>query len=156
MPTRRGDDVAAGLRAAVNRLAYHLRTPATERGLTPSRLSALLFLHRYGAQRPGELAAAVGIRPASMTRLGETLEDEGWVTRTADPDDRRACRLELTAYGVEVLQAWRREGTTWLSDEIATLDAGERAVLEDALPVLEKLADRRLERSASAARGEGR
>ncbi len=153
MPTRHGDETAAGLRAAVNRLAYHLRTPATDRGLTPSRLSVLLLLNRYGEQRPGEIATAVGIRPASMTRLTEALEDEGWVARTPDPDDRRACRLTLTDHGVQVLQDWRREGITWLSDEISTLDEAEYAALAGALPVLEKLADRRLERAAALVRG---
>lgn len=147
MPTTTADELPGHLRAAINRLAFHLRAPATDRGLTPSRLSVLLYLSKFGPQRPGELAATIGIRPASMTRLAEALEDGDWATRTADPDDRRACLLSLTEHGEQALHEWRSEGTTWLSEEIATLEETDREALRRALPVLERLADRHLERS---------
>lgn len=147
MSGREKAELAGGLRTVIHRLAFHLRAPATERGLTPSRLAVLVLLSKRGPTRPGDLAATIGIRPASMSRLVESLEEEQWVTRSPDADDRRAHLLELTARGRKTLHALRTEGTTWLSEEIATLSSEERRALETALPVLEKLADRRLDRS---------
>ncbi len=149
MPTPDSHDLPGQLRIAINRLAYHLRTPATDRGLTPSRLSVLLYLDRFGPQRPGELAATIGIRAASMSRLAEALQDGDWVTRTADPDDGRACRLALTEHGRQALDDARSESTTWLWEAITTLDEEDRDALRRAVPVLEHLADHHLERAAS-------
>lgn len=147
MPGHEKAELAGGLRTVIHRLAFHLRAPAAERGLTPSRLAVLVLLSKRGPTRPGDLAATVGIRPASMSRLVESLEEEQWVARSPDADDRRAHLLELTPRGRRTLHALRTEGTTWLSEEIATLSGQELHALEAALPVLEKLADRRLDRS---------
>jgi len=38
------DGLAGSLRTEINRLAYHLRRPATKSGLTPTRLAALAAL----------------------------------------------------------------------------------------------------------------
>lgn len=149
MPTPDSPDLPGRLRVAINRLAYQLRTPATDRGLTPSRLSVLLYLDRFGPQRPGELAATIGIRAASMSRLAESLQEGDWVARTADPDDRRACRLALTEHGRRALDAARNESTTWLCEAITTLGEDDRDALQRAVPLLERLADHHLERAAS-------
>jgi DNA-binding MarR family transcriptional regulator len=137
--------LAAELRAAVNRLAFYLRRDAGKRDLTPSRLAALAALDRGGPQRPGDVAARLGISAASMSRLTEVLEAGGWVRRTPDAADRRAFVLDLTEEGSAALNDIRREGTGSLADDVAQLSPGDRATLSAALPVLAALADRHLE-----------
>ena len=137
--------LAAELRAAVNRLAFYLRRDAGKRDLTPSRLAALAALDRGGPQRPGDVAARLGISAASMSRLTEVLEAGGWVRRTPDAADRRAFVLDLTEEGSAALNDVRREGTGRLADDVAQLSPGDRATLSAALPVLAALADRHLE-----------
>lgn len=137
--------LAAELRAAVNRLAFYLRRDAGKRDLTPSRLAALAALDRGGPQRPGDVAARLGISAASMSRLTEVLEAGGWVRRTPDAADRRAFVLDLTEEGTAALNDIRREGTGRLADDVAQLSPGDRATLSAALPVLAALADRHLE-----------
>ena len=47
------DELAGSLRTEVNRLAYHLRVPATKSGITPTRLAALAGRrHTAAATRP--------------------------------------------------------------------------------------------------------
>lgn len=135
-------ELASGLRTTVNRLAHQLRTPAARHGITPTRLSAMATLDKLGPLRPGVLADALSIRAASMTRLAEALEEGGWVRRTADPADQRACLLSLTDEGVSAMQRLRREGVEELAADILSLSAEDRAVLVKALPVLAQLADR--------------
>ncbi|WP_138442904.1 MarR family winged helix-turn-helix transcriptional regulator [Sinomonas susongensis] len=137
--------LAAGLRTAVNRLAFYLRRDAGKRDLTPSRLAALAALERGGPQRPGDLAARLGISAASMSRLTEVLETGGWVRRTPDAADRRAFLLALTDAGTVTINDVRREGTSQLAADVALLSPQERAALAAALPVLTRLADRHLD-----------
>ncbi|WP_334170800.1 MarR family winged helix-turn-helix transcriptional regulator [Sinomonas sp.] len=137
--------LAAELRKAVNRLAFYLRREAGKRDLTPSRLAALAALDRGGPQRPGDLAANLGISPASMSRLTEVLEAGGWVRRTPDAADRRAFVLALTDEGTATINDVRREGTSQLAGDVALLSHEERAALAAALPVLTSLADRHLD-----------
>jgi DNA-binding MarR family transcriptional regulator len=51
---------------------------------------------------PGELARVLRVTPATVTRGVRRLELAGYVSRTADPDDSRKVRLELTDRGRKV------------------------------------------------------
>lgn len=144
-PNRQTAELAGGLRTVINRLAFHLRGPATRQGLTPTRLSAVAALQKAGPQRPGDLATRLSISAASMSRLAESLESGGWVRRTPDPADHRACRLTITEHGVVALDSLRGEVTAQLADAIAGLPADQRTALADALPALVVLADRYLD-----------
>ncbi|HEY6932137.1 MAG TPA: MarR family transcriptional regulator [Marmoricola sp.] len=137
-------ELAGGLRTVINRLAFHLRAPAMQSGITPTRLSALVALELSGPMRPGALAARLGITAASMSRLCDALEESGLVRRTPDPDDHRATRLRLTEEGAQALARIRRAGTAELVADISGLPPDQRAALEAALPVLVSLADKHL------------
>jgi DNA-binding MarR family transcriptional regulator len=138
--------LAGDLRTEVGRLAYHLRTPATRSGITPTRLAALAALTRYpDGLRQGDLAELMNMSAPSMTRLVEILEDAGWVERRRDPADQRCLLLVLSPVGRKTLDTLRDESATVLSEELADLTADERAALAAAVPVLRKLADRHLD-----------
>jgi DNA-binding MarR family transcriptional regulator len=138
--------LAGEMRTEVSRLAYHLRTPATRSGITPTRLTALSALTRYpDGLRQGDLAELMNISPPSMTRLVEILEEAGWVERRRDPDDQRCLLIVLSPVGRKTLDTLRDESASQLSEELADLTADERAALAAAVPVLRKLADRHLD-----------
>jgi DNA-binding MarR family transcriptional regulator len=146
MTSRELTRLAGEVRTEVNRLAYHLRTPATRSGITPTRLAALAALTRFpDGVRQGDLAEIMNMSAPSMTRLVEILEEAGWVDRRRDPDDQRCLRLVLSAVGHKTLDTLRDESASVLSAELADLSADERAALAAAVPVLRKLADRHLE-----------
>jgi DNA-binding MarR family transcriptional regulator len=145
-PSREVTRLAGEVRTEVNRLAYHLRTPATRSGITPTRLTALSALTRYpDGVRQGDLAELMNISAPSMTRLVEILEEAGWVERRRDPADQRCLLLVLSPVGRKTLETLREESASELSGELADLDDEERAALAAAVPVLRKLADRHLD-----------
>jgi DNA-binding MarR family transcriptional regulator len=134
--------LAAEVRTEVARLAYHLRTPATRSGITPTRLAALAALARHpGGLRQGDLAELMNISAPSTTRLVEIMSEAGWVERSRDPDDGRALLLVLSPVGEKTLETLRQETTSALRGELADLTDAELSALEAALPVLRKLAD---------------
>ena len=145
-PSREIARLAGDVRTEIGRLAYHLRTPATRFGITPTRLAALSALTRYpDGVRQGDLAELMNISAPSMTRLVEILEEAGWVERRRDAHDHRCLLLVLSPAGRTTIDTLRDEATIQLGTELADLTADERAALAAAVPVLRKLADRHLE-----------
>ena len=86
------------LRVAIARLSRRLRRHELA-GLTPTQLAALSTVERSGPLRLGDLAAAEGIAPSTLTRLVAVLEELGYVHRYADPKDARATTLTITPKG---------------------------------------------------------
>jgi DNA-binding MarR family transcriptional regulator len=130
----------ARLRAALARLSRRLRRHDLA-GLTPTQLSALSTVDRSGPMRLGDLAAAEGIAPSTLTRLVTALEESGYVRRCADPNDARAITLAITPHGVDALERIRTENTLMLTASLRLLTPGQRSALAAALPVLEQLAE---------------
>jgi DNA-binding MarR family transcriptional regulator len=128
------------LRVALARLARRLRRHELA-GLTPTQLAALATVGGSGPMRLGDLAAAEGIAPSTLTRLVTALEDRGYVRRDADPSDARASTLGITPRGQDVLERIRSESTLVLAASLRLLTPVQRLALADALPVLEQLAE---------------
>jgi DNA-binding MarR family transcriptional regulator len=128
------------LRVALARLSRRLRRHQLA-GLTPTQLAALATVGNSGPMRLGDLAAAEGIAPSTLTRLVTALEDSGYVRRDADPNDARASTLGITPRGHEVLERIRAESTLVLAASLRLLTPAQRAALADAVPVLEQLAE---------------
>ena len=131
---------ATRLRVAIARLSRRLRRHELA-GLTPTQLSALATVEASGPMRLGDVAAAEGIAPSTLTRIVTALEDRAYVERCAVPGDARASTLTITARGHEVLERIRHESTAMLAQSLATLRPEQIASLADALPALEQLAE---------------
>jgi DNA-binding MarR family transcriptional regulator len=131
-------EMATRTRLAVLRLARRLRQQV-HAGVTPSQQSALSAIEHRGPLTLGELAAIENVRPPSISRIVGALEDQGYVDRTTDPTDRRVSTIATTTKGRRELRRIRAERNAWLASRLALLDLDEKARLEDALPVLEKM-----------------
>lgn len=138
-PPEPGVDVAR-LRVAIARVSRRLRRHELA-GLTPTQLSALATVERYGPMRLGDLAAAEGIAPSTLTRLVTALEERGYVERCPVPSDARASTLAIAPAGHAALERIRQESTFVLADSLQELSDEERTALAAALPALEHLAD---------------
>lgn len=132
-------ELAGRLRLAVTRLARQLRQQAGT-GLTPSMTAALHSVERHGSPTVGELATAERVAPPTMSVVVAKLEEQGLVTRTTDPADRRVSRVALTADGRRTLAATRTRKNAVLARRIRTLDPADLEALERATAVLERLA----------------
>jgi DNA-binding MarR family transcriptional regulator len=131
-------ELAARLRLVVARLARRLRRE-TEGAASPSQLSALSSIARLGPLTLGELSAAEGVQPPTMTRVVSCLEDQGLVTRAVDPADRRVARVTTTAAGEGFLERSRHRKDAFLAARLQALGDDDRAAVARAAEVLERL-----------------
>jgi DNA-binding MarR family transcriptional regulator len=138
MRTSSQADVAVRLRLAITRTARRLRQEAGEE-LTPSQAAALATIDRHGPLTPSELATRERIQRPTATRLIARLEAAGLVDRTRDPDDGRSCVVGLSPSGREHLARVRTRKDAYLSRRLRELDAEDRATLDRAAAVLERL-----------------
>ena len=134
-------ELASQLRPSLLRLLRLIRQQRVDETLTLSQVSALGSLDKHGPLTPGELAAIERVQPPSLTKVVAGLEDRGLVTRAAHPTDRRQAILTLTEAAEQLLESERRSRDAWLAQRLATLEPAERRLLEQAIPVLDRLAD---------------
>ena len=88
----------AGIRALVRRFSISERADVQCCGMTVAQAATVQALEA-GPLRQGELGKRLGITPSTLTRNLKRLEDGGHVRRTADPEDGRASRVELSREG---------------------------------------------------------
>jgi DNA-binding MarR family transcriptional regulator len=130
--------VAVALRLAVARTARRLRQEAgTE--LSPSLASALVTLERHGPLTPSELAARERVQRPTMTRVAARLAQAGLVARAADPVDGRSALLSISDDGRRLLARSRTRKDAFLARRLRELDAADRATLDRAATILERL-----------------
>jgi DNA-binding MarR family transcriptional regulator len=131
--------LASELRVVLGQLMRRLRA---EHRFSLTQGSILGRLDREGPRTVSELAAADRVRPQSMAQAVAELEADGLVSRRPDPGDGRRALVELTAQGLAVLQADRRQREGWLAQAMAEgFTEREQEVLEEAVGLLRSLAD---------------
>lgn len=102
-----------------------------EEGLSGIQWSALMSLWFERGTTCAELARDLNHDKGAMTRLVDTLEQRGWVTRNRDTDDRRIINLILTDDGraiasrcrIRVVDYWNAVLKGWDKTEVAALVA---------------------------------
>src|SRR5260221_5680291 len=102
----------------------HVRDPQSQRLLSRHQASVLDHLDEIEPTTVMDLAAHMGVTPATMSLAIDRLERKGYVVRLKDAKDRRRVHVRLTTAGVRVreaspvLDAAREEGmVARLSDE---------------------------------------
>src|SRR3954452_7199123 len=84
----------------INDVARLLRTHADQKAaqfsMTRAKWAVLARLDRFEGLKQNELAEMLDLQPISLTRLLDSLCDNGLIERRAHPADRRAKRLFLT------------------------------------------------------------
>jgi DNA-binding MarR family transcriptional regulator len=134
-----GDELATRLHSNAIHLLRRLRGEDVHSGLTGPRLSALSVVVFGGPITLGDLAAAEQVRPPTMTRLVEALQRQGLVKREIDPADRRVIRVLATPKGTALLLEGRDRRVRRLADPLRRLSPDERAVLDRASSILERV-----------------
>jgi DNA-binding MarR family transcriptional regulator len=131
--------LADRLHSASIRLLRQLRRQDAASGVSAPHLSALSVLVFAGERTLGELAAAEGVRPPSMTRIVRNLERDGLVAREEDPGDRRVTRVRATPRGERLLQEGRERRVAELAGRLEALPEDDRRALREAVAVLDRL-----------------
>jgi len=133
---------ATRLRVSMGAFRRRAHETATEGDLTGPQLTALSRLDRFGPATTAELARREQISPQAMGATVASLEQRGLVARAPDAADGRRSILALTPAG----QAAIHSGRSAIADRIAaaleeSFSSQERAILEAAAPLIERLAD---------------
>ena len=102
-------------------------------GLTRAQCRTLGYLARNEGINQAGLADLLEIRPMTLVRQIDRMEEAGWIERRADPADRRARRLFLAAKARPILgRIWNVANET-RDEAIALLSASEADSLIDLL-----------------------
>jgi len=138
MQTTSRPDLASHLRLTIARTARRLRQEGGT-GLSPSMTAALATIECHGPMTPSELAARERIQRPTATRVIARLEEMGLIGRTTDPQDRRSSLVSVTREATALLAEQRTRKTAFLAERLDGLDAEDRAALERAADVLERM-----------------
>lgn len=118
----------------------HERLMATA-GVPLDRAAVAILRHIAESEplRPGVLAVRLSVEASHVTRQLRQLERSGYVIRVADPDDRRAQRIQLTEEGLAAVRRIREVGrrfleqalTDWSDADLRQLAALFRRLVDD-------------------------
>ena len=133
------DTLAIDLRTAVMRTSRRLRVEATGEVITPGQYTVLAVLNSDGPSTLRALAESEHVQAPSMTRIVNALADQGFVTRSAHPDDGRQVRIDITEAGRDVLAEAREQRTAWLARRVAGLNAEDRDILSRAARIMQEM-----------------
>ncbi len=96
---------------------------------------------REGVLSTGELAARECLKPQSVTRLLAALESRGLIERGVDAADRRRIVVRATAEGRRRVTREMQRRDAGLTRALAELQPAERATLQSACLLLERLTE---------------
>ncbi|MGA3370496.1 MAG: MarR family transcriptional regulator [Terracidiphilus sp.] len=131
--------IADQLHSGAIQLLRKLRREDSSSGLNAPRLSALSVAVFAGPVTLGGLAAAEQVRPPTMTRIVDALEEQGLVTKSKNAADGRSILIAATAAGKKLLMQGRERRVRALARQIAVLGAREQATLQEAAEILEQV-----------------
>ena len=75
--------------------------------LTIPQLKSLFYISRHGRVNLSGLASGIRVTPANVTGIVDRLVEQGLLTRTPDPDDRRVSWLSVTDRGKTLINDLR-------------------------------------------------
>lgn len=140
------DRLAEQLHSTAIRLLRAVRRVDRSSGLTAPRLSALSVVVYSGSITLGELAEAEQVRPPTMTRIVNALEEQQLIVKTKDAKDGRIIRISATTKGKRVLLQGRARRIRALSEQIRGLAVEEQGRLGAAILTLQDMVEKVVEK----------
>ncbi|MBV8749748.1 MAG: MarR family transcriptional regulator [Candidatus Eremiobacteraeota bacterium] len=97
---------------------------------TLPRFDFLSQLERHpGGLRMTEISQRMMVTGGNITRIAEQLLNEGLISRSVAPDDRRASIVRLTASGRRAFGEMARRHEGWIVETFAGLSEADRTQL---------------------------
>lgn len=121
------------LHEAARLLSKRFDQKARAIGLTRAQCSVLFRLSMQEGMNQARLAELMEVEPISLARLLDRMEQAGWVERRADPADRRARRLYMTAKAKPVLERMLVVGLETRGEALAGISQADRDRMIDLL-----------------------
>ena len=107
------------------RLEFERKVQKAALGISPSEARTLANIARFGPLNQNKLSDLTGFGAMSAARVLKNLEAAGLVSRSADPNDRRAKIVQVTQKAAPLLTALKDVG-----EEVDAVTRGDMS-LED-------------------------
>jgi DNA-binding MarR family transcriptional regulator len=133
---KNSETIADQLHSAAIHLLRKLRKEDEGTGLNAPRLSALSVIAFGGPITLGDLAATEQVRPPTMTRIVNALEEQDLVLKEQNTDDGRSTLISATPAGKKLLMEGRARRVRALAKQIAALNREQRSTLQVAAEIL--------------------
>ena len=135
---------ATDLRMATFRLARRLRCARAADMMSDTQLAVLADLRMNGRRTISTLAERERVTAPSMTSIVNGLEEQGYVARTPDEDDRRRVQVDITPAGVEIVVETIRRRDVLLADMLREVEYTEEelATLREASALMRRVVER--------------
>ena len=90
------------LHKASRQISVYLERRTQELGVSPIEGHVLTYLRSYAPASIRDLVRVFGIKQSTFTSLLDRLEQDGFVHRAINPDDRRSFLIHITDEGTEL------------------------------------------------------
>ena len=112
--------------------------PWRELDIPLAQLKSLFIISIKGSTNTRNLANDLGVTPGNVTGIVDRLVEQGLVSRTQNPEDRRVVFLQLTEKGRETITSIRESGMRQMTgilaymslDGLSCLAAGMKDLIE--------------------------
>jgi MarR family transcriptional regulator, organic hydroperoxide resistance regulator len=138
-------DAIIDLQRQSNKVMGHFAAePWIELGLTIAQLKSLFFIVDKEKTSFKKLAEALRVTPPNITGIIDRLVEQGLVSRTENPEDRRIMLLQPTQKAQNLLNTLKENRTNQMMKILDNLNLAELACLRQGMDALVNAARRHL------------
>jgi DNA-binding MarR family transcriptional regulator len=130
------DDIGFLLGDAARLLRRSFDERARALGITRPQWRVLALLKRFDGSTQVTMADMLDVEPITMGRMVDRLQNAGLIERRADPTDRRAWRVHLTATGNDKVEELKPLAKDLFGDALAGLSLKQQSELETMLNII--------------------
>jgi DNA-binding MarR family transcriptional regulator len=130
-------------------IARRLKPRPLDSRLDPASVWVLHYVADQAPVRVSELAKCMDLDSSTVSRHIRHLEENGYLTRTDDPDDRRATRVGLTERGRAILDESIRARVAVIDAATADWSEADRETLRTLMTRLADSIDRQAQETRS-------
>ncbi len=109
--------------------------------LTIAQVKSLFYIFNEGTTNFRQLAAAMKVTPSNVTGIIDRLVDQGLVSRTENPDDRRMLMLRLTEKGETLITHLRERRNSQMSAILSRMTEDELEAVLKGIAILAGVVD---------------
>lgn len=107
--------------------------------LSDAQIDVIRALPRGMSRGPAEIADRLRLSRSTVSNLLGAMESDGLVERTPAPTDGRRVVVRASEAALDLFDRFDAANSALVAQAAAQLEPGERAALDAALPVLERL-----------------
>jgi DNA-binding MarR family transcriptional regulator len=109
--------------------------------LTVPQMKCLFFISNQGKTNFRKLAERLKVSPSNITGIIDRLVEQGLVSRTENPEDRRILNLQTTIKGEALIAELREKRSSYLSNILTDLSQKDLDNIAQGLAMLTRAAE---------------